>query len=83
MVILKLKIKNFTVIKVLFLGHFENALVKISFGEKNYKYSIGYLHDDYEIKPLHMMLSKTKVYIKRCNGETKWMYFLIENDDLL
>ena len=29
---------------------------KISFGEKNYKYFIGYLYDDYNVKPLHIML---------------------------
>ena len=31
---------------------------KISSGKKNYKYFIGYLHDDYKIKPLHIMLPK-------------------------
>ena len=38
----------------------ENVLVsnKMFFGEKNYKYFIGYLHDHYKIKPLHIMLSK-------------------------
>ena len=34
---------------------FENV---ISSGEKNYKYFIGYLHDDYKIKPLQTMLLK-------------------------
>ena len=29
---------------------------KISSGEKNYKYFIGYLCDDYKIKPWHPML---------------------------
>ena len=39
----------------------ENVLVskKISFGEKNYKYFIGYLYDNHKVKPLHKMLSKT------------------------
>ena len=27
------------------------------------------------------MLPKTSTYIKRYNGQTKWMYFLIESDD--
>ena len=28
------------------------------------------------------MLPKTSVYIKSYDGQTKWMYFLIEDDDL-
>ena len=51
---------------------------KISFGEKNYKYFIGYLHNDNKVKPLHIMLPKTSSYVK-----TKWMYFLIADDHLL
>ena len=29
------------------------------------------------------MLPKTSAYIRSYDGQTKWMYFLIENDDLL
>ena len=29
------------------------------------------------------MLRKTSTYVKRYDGQTKWMYFLIENDGLL
>ena len=29
------------------------------------------------------MLPKTSGYVKRYDGQTKWMYFLIEDDDLL
>ena len=29
------------------------------------------------------MLPKTSTYVKGYDGKTKWMYFLIENDDLL
>ena len=29
------------------------------------------------------MLPKTSAYVKSYDGETKWTYFLIENDDLL
>ena len=29
------------------------------------------------------MLPKTTAYIKLYDGKTKWMYFLINNDDLL
>ena len=60
----------------------EKTLVsnKISFGEKNF---IRYLYDDHKVRPLHIMPPKTTAYVKRYDGQTKWMYFLIENDDLL
>ena len=29
------------------------------------------------------MLPKTSANVKRYDGQTKWMYFLIEDDDLL
>ena len=29
------------------------------------------------------MLPKAKVYVKSYDGRTKWMYFLIEGDELL
>ena len=41
------------------------------------------MYDDYKFKPLHIMLPKTRVYVKRYDGQTKWMYFLIEEEDLL
>ena len=55
----------------------DNILIskEISSGEKDYKYFIGYVDDDYKIKPVHTMLSKTSAYVKSCDGETKWMYF--------
>ena len=63
----------------------EKVLVsnKISFGEKNYKYFIGCLHNDYKVTLLYIMLPKTSAYVKICNRKTKWMYFLTEDDDLL
>ena len=63
----------------------ENVLVsnKISFGEKNYKYFIGYLYNDNRVKPLHIIFPKTSAYVKSYDGHTKWMHFLIEDDDLL
>ena len=39
--------------------------------------------DDYKVKTLHIILPKTTAYIKLYDGKTKWMYFLINNDDLL
>ena len=29
------------------------------------------------------MLLKTRAYVRNYDGQTKWMYFLIEDDDLL
>ena len=84
---MKLKNKNFTAIKVSLLEDVDpdNSLVykKISSGEKCCIYFIGYLYDDYKIKPLHLMLPNTSAYLKGTDVETKWMYFLIEEDDLL
>ena len=56
---------------------------KISFGEKNYRYFIGYLYDNHNVKSLHITLPKTSAYVKSYNGQTKWKYFLIEDDGLL
>ena len=41
------------------------------------------MYNDHKVKPLHIMLPKTSAYVKRYNGQTRWMYFLIEDDDLL
>ena len=29
------------------------------------------------------MVPNTSAYVKRCERQTKWMYFLIEDDDVL
>ena len=55
---------------------------KISFGRKNYKYFIGCLYNDNKSKPLNIMLPKTSAYVKSYDDQTKWMYFVIEDDDL-
>ena len=56
---------------------------KIFFGEKNYKYCIGYLYNGNKVKTSHIMLPKTSAYVKLYDGQTKWMYFLIKDDDIL
>ena len=56
---------------------------KIPFDEKNYKYFIGYMYGNHKVKPLHIMLPKTSTYVKSSDGQTKLMYILIEDDDLL
>ena len=77
---LKLKKLNFTTTKILF---FRKLSDKTSSGEKNYKYFIGYLYNDNTVKALHKMLPKTSTYVKNYDIQTKWMYFLIKDDDLL
>ena len=44
---------------------------------------IGYLHNDHKVKPLHIVLPKTSAHVKRYDEQTKWMYFLIKDDDVL
>ena len=56
---------------------------KFSFGEKSYNYLICYLYNDHKVKLLYTMLPKTSAYLKGYDGQSKWMYFLIEDDDLL
>ena len=46
---------------------------KNSFGEKSYKYFIGYLHNDHKVKSLHVMLPKITTYVKSYDWQTKWM----------
>ena len=41
------------------------------------------MHNDHKVKPLHIILPKIGTYVISYDGETKWMYFLIEYDDLL
>ena len=59
------------------------VLNKISSGEKSYKCFIGYFHGDYKIKQSHIMLPKTRAYVKHFDDQTTWLYFLIEDDNLL
>ena len=56
---------------------------KISSGDKNYKYFIGYLYNDDKVKPLHIMFPWSSAYLKSYDGQNKWMYLMIEDDDLL
>ena len=49
--------------------------------KKNYNYFTGYLYDYYKVKPFHIMLPKTSKYVKSYDAQTRWMYFLIEDDD--
>ena len=46
-------------------------------------YFIGYFYDNHKVKSLHIMLPKETAYVKSYDGQTKQMYFLIEDDNLL
>ena len=59
------------------------CLARFPLVKKNYKYCIGQLYNDHKVQPLHIMLSKTSAFVKGYDGQTKWMYFLIEDDDVL
>ena len=63
----------------------QKALVsnKDFFGEKNFKYFIGYLYNDHKVKPLHVMFPKTSAYVKAYDRQAKWIYFLIKDVYLL
>ena len=41
------------------------------------------MYNDHKVKPLYMMLPKPSAFVKSYDGQTKWMYFLIEDDELL
>ena len=41
------------------------------------------MYNNNKFKPLHIMLSKKGHNVKRYDEQTKWMYLLIEDDDLL
>ena len=63
----------------------EKVLVsnKIFFGEKNYEYFIGNLYNDHKVKPLQIMIPKMSSYLNGYDGQTKCMYLLTDDDDLL
>ena len=41
------------------------------------------MDDDFKIKPFIVILPKASAYVKRYDVETKWMYFLTKDDELL
>ena len=40
------------------------------------------MYNDHKVKSLHTILPKTSAYVKNYDEQSKWMYFLIEDDDL-
>ena len=86
--ILKLKKINVTSISHLFFLNdveIEKVLVskKIFFVKKRYKSFNGYFYNNHKVKPLHIMLHKTSEFVKSYDGQTKWRYFFMEDDDIL
>ena len=43
--------------------------------KKNFKYSIGCLYNGNEVKPLHIILPKTRAYIKGYDEQGKSIHF--------
>ena len=50
---------------------------QVSFGEKCFKYFIGYKDDGYKTKPVCVMLPKLREYVKSFD-ETRCMSFLLK-----
>ena len=46
---------------------------KVSFGEKKYKYFIGYLYNDHKFNSLGKVLLKTSARVKCYDRQTKWI----------
>ena len=53
---------------------------KISSGEESCKYFIAYLYNDNKVNLLHVLLPKASAYVNSYDGQSKWMYLLIEYD---
>ena len=60
----------------------EDVNIQKSFSERNYKFLIGYLYNGNKVKPSNITHPKKSAYVKSYDGQTKWVYFLIEDDDL-
>ena len=41
------------------------------------------MYTGHKVNPVHKILPKTSTYVKGFDGQTRWVYFLIEDDDLL
>ena len=54
----------------------------VSSGKKN-KYFVVCKDDDHKINPLYIIFLKANAYVKGYDGETKWIYFCVKDDELL
>ena len=41
------------------------------------------MYNDHEVKPLYIMFPKTSAYVQSYVEQTKWMYFLIDDNEVL
>ena len=41
------------------------------------------MYNNHKVKPLDIIFPKVSAYVRSYDGQTKWMYFLIEDDELL
>ena len=41
------------------------------------------MDEDYNVRPLYIMLPKVGIYVKNGDRQAKWMYVLIGDDDIL
>ena len=41
------------------------------------------MYNDHKVKTLHIMIPKTSAYVKSYDGQIKWMYSLMADDDFL
>ena len=71
-----MKSKNLTLLNMYLLMTFL-YLAWFLLLEKGYKYFIGHKDDD------HKTLSRTSASVKSYHSETKWISFLIKDDNLL
>ena len=75
--ILKFKKINFTAIRLISLKEVDIEKVlasnKISFGEKNHKYFIGYLYNDHKVNSVHITLLKTSAYVKSYHEDDEFL----------
>ena len=55
---------------------------RVCFGKKGFKYFVGYENDYERVMALYIMVSKLSGY-RRNIDETKYMCFLIKEDELL
>ena len=51
---------------------------KICFGEKKYKYFMGYLYNGNKVKPLNIMLPKTSTFVKSYDGHLDGCIFWLK-----
>ena len=82
-----LKLKNVSFIYVNFVRRcrysYNTGIQYGFFRQKKIKYFVVCKDDDHKINPLCIIFLKASAYVKGYDGETKWMYFFVKDDELL